>query len=489
MTRPVDKATFLDAVVCRARGWYAHRAPKEEIGHGLAWRFWTGQEVERLATRWLGEGISLPRAPLEEAVTRTREALDQPSSDWRFQASFLVDGLVTRADALRREATGGFELVEIKSGKSPEGGKGPGKDLVDDVGFTTMVAQRAGVDVRRVALVLMDRDYGEGAGTSLWARVDVTEAALQRATEFAAMANAIVRDVTAAERPPAELILPCRSCDHFATECVGVGIPDPLFVIPRLSEQKLAALRPYGRVSQIPPEAELTAIQQRVADAYRSGEPIVDTAELAKLEQVVWPVHYLDFETVMPGIPWFAGTGPYASVPSQYSLHIRDSGASPTRHQEYLAPHDTDWRRELTERLVEALGSTGSILVYSRYERDQLRGLMGLFPNLSGPLQRVIGRLFDLEPIIKNGYTHPGFLGRTSIKNVLPVMAPDLSYQGLAVSGGDDALGLFSLMRVGRIPHDEIPARRGELLTYCKLDTLAMVRVHEELLAALASVR
>ena len=66
-------------------------------------------------------------------------------------------------------------------------------------------------------------------------------------------------------------------------------------------------------------------------------------------------------------------------------------------------------------------------------------------------------------------------------------MVPDLSYAGLAVSGGEDALGLFSLMRVGRVPQEELAARRSELLTYCKLDTLAMVRVHEELLAVLAS--
>ncbi len=489
MTRAVDKRTFLEGIVCRARGWYAHHAPKEEVGHGLAWRFWTGQEVERLATRWLGEGTTLPRTPLEEAAARSKAALDDGGREWRFQATFLVDGLVTRADAIRRDAKGGYELVEIKSGKSPENGKGPGKDLIDDVGFTTMVATRAGVDVRRVALVLMNRDYIEGETAPLWVRVDVTETALQRATEFAAIADALVRDVTAERRPAAELILPCRNCDFFATECVGAGIPDPLFVIPRLSEKKLEALRPYGRVSLIPPEADLTEIQQRVADAYRTGKPLVDVDELAKLERLVWPAYYLDFETVMPGIPWFTGTGPYASVPCQYSLHIREHASSPPRHEEYLAPHDTDWRRELTERMLTALGTAGSIVVYSRYERDQIRGLMEIFPDLALQLQRVIDRLFDLEPIIKNGYTHPRFQGRTSIKNVLPVMAPDLSYKELAVSGGEDALGLFSLMRVGRIPEEEIPARRAELLTYCKLDTLAMVRVHEELLGVLSSVR
>jgi hypothetical protein len=169
-------------------------------------------------------------------------------------------------------------------------------------------------------------------------------------------------------------------------------------------------------------------------------------------------------------------------VPSQYSLHVRADATAAPVHAEYLAQHEGDWRREITERLLEALGARGSVIVYSSYERQQLQGLSELFPDLAGDLHAVMARLFDLETVVKNGYVHAGFRGRTSIKKVLPVMAPDLSYAGLVVNNGDDALGLFSLMRVGRIPSEEIPSRRAELLHYCRLDTLAMVRVHEELL-------
>jgi len=63
---------------------------------------------------------------------------------------------------------------------------------------------------------------------------------------------------------------------------------------------------------------------------------------------------------------------------------------------------------------------------------------------------------------------------------VLPVMVPALSYAGLPVNNGDDALGLFALMRVGAIDDAQVPGLREQLLEYCHLDTLAMLRLHEE---------
>ena len=89
--------------------------------------------------------------------------------------------------------SGAFELVEIKSGKSPDAGKAPKAEWIDDVAFTCMVAGRAGLDVRHVSLVLMNREYVEGESTPLWVRLDVTGAALERAKAFGAIAEAVVR--------------------------------------------------------------------------------------------------------------------------------------------------------------------------------------------------------------------------------------------------------------------------------------------------------
>ena len=93
-------------------------------------------------------------------------------------------------------------------------------------------------------------------------------------------------------------------------------------------------------------------------------------------------------------------------------------------------------------------------------------------------MDAVLERLFDLEQVFKSGYQHPGFARRTSIKKVLPVMVPELSYKELALNNGDDALGVFGLMRVGAMDIAQVPVQRTRLLEYCKLDTWAMVMLH-----------
>ena len=84
----------------------------------------------------------------------------------------------------------------------------------------------------------------------------------------------------------------------------------------------------------------------------------------------------------------------------------------------------------------------------------------------------------DLEDLFKEGYVDINFQGSTSIKKVLPVLVPDLDYAGMDVASGTDAMEAWQRLinlPVG-IARDEL---RKSMLEYCKLDTLAMVRIFE----------
>jgi hypothetical protein len=150
-------------------------------------------------------------------------------------------------------------------------------------------------------------------------------------------------------------------------------------------------------------------------------------------------------------------------------------------HSEYLAPLGDAARRALAELLLDQLGDHGSVITYSGYEKRMLRYLAQAVPDLGRRLDRIVDRLFDLEQVVREGYCHPEFQGRTSIKYVLPALAPELRYDVLDIVGGDDAAGAFARMGGGAWGPERHEATRGHLLEYCKLDTLAMVRVHEEL--------
>ena len=69
--------------------------------------------------------------------------------------------------------------------------------------------------------------------------------------------------------------------------------------------------------------------------------------------------------------------------------------------------------------------------------------------------------------------------GGYSIKDVLPALVPELKYDDLPINnGGDASLSFEQMIYEPTADHSVI---RGNLLAYCALDTLAMVRILERL--------
>ena len=88
-----------------------------------------------------------------------------------------------------------------------------------------------------------------------------------------------------------------------------------------------------------------------------------------------------------------------------------------------------------------------------------------------------------LVPFQKLGYYHPDFNGSFSIKSVLPALFPDepeLDYKKLGIQNGGMAMDTFANLHLlkDKSQREEI---RNDLLAYCHLDTLAMVRIWEKL--------
>jgi predicted RecB family nuclease len=188
-------------------------------------------------------------------------------------------------------------------------------------------------------------------------------------------------------------------------------------------------------------------------------------------------------------LPLYAGHGCHQQVLTQFSLHVRPGLDGAVEHFEYLAEAELECERELAERLVAALGEAGSIVVYSPYEKTQILRLAERFADLEEPLGRIARRLVDLLPIVMHHVYHPEFGGSFSIKKVLPALVPELSYAGLAVGDGSMAITRFAQMARGEIRDAEaVRKTRGALLEYCRLDTLAMVRLHA-VLAERAAMR
>ena len=72
-------------------------------------------------------------------------------------------------------------------------------------------------------------------------------------------------------------------------------------------------------------------------------------------------------------------------------------------------------------------------------------------------------------------------MGRSSIKLVLPTLVPELSYDEMEIAEGLSAALLFGDMYEGRLEDLMFETARQNLLDYCRMDTLAMVRIVERL--------
>ena len=115
-------------------------------------------------------------------------------------------------------------------------------------------------------------------------------------------------------------------------------------------------------------------------------------------------------------------------------------------------------------------------MAYSSYEKTVLTRLAEAFPRYDAPLRSLIDRLFDLYPVTRRNYQHPG-LGSYSLKKTLPFLVPGWGYDDLEIQEGTLASANYLRMIAPDTPEDERVRIRQNLLAYCRRDTEALVRV------------
>ena len=145
----------------------------------------------------------------------------------------------------------------------------------------------------------------------------------------------------------------------------------------------------------------------------------------------------------------------------------------------------SDPRKALAEHLCGDIPVGVCTLAYNMtFEKTRIRELAELYPDLSEHLMDIYGNIRDLMvPFQKKHYYTKAMQGSYSIKYVLPALFPDdpaLDYHNLdGIHNGSEASAAFAAME--KMTPEELASCRENLLKYCGLDTLAMVRVLEKL--------
>jgi predicted RecB family nuclease len=481
----ISKSQFMSGVQCLKRLYWQVREPELGVFPDAAAVaiMEQGGAVGRLARQLFAGGVEVSSRDPEQAVRTTRELIANPEVPAIFEAAFEDGGVFVRVDILHRRRDGRWRLIEVKSTADLK------EQHLDDVAIQHRVLSRCGLDLASSCLAHVNRNYVFQGGSIDVRRFFKIKNLTRRVERLQPKLTFQVRSelrVLAMPSPPDIPVGPhCTNpitCEFF-DRCNPPRPSDHIGYLPRLHASAAEDLEEMGveSILEIPDDFPLSERQRIACTSVQRGQRWF-SAELSKeFETLRYPLYFTDFESVNPAIPRFAGMRPFDQLPFQWSLHVQREPAAEPEHYEFLATDDADPRREFITSLFGALGESGSIVVYAPFESQRLSELAAWLPEFAGLIKTIQGRLFDLLPVVRNHVYYPAFAGSYSLKAVLPAMVPEMSYDGMAVANGQDAgLAWESLVR-GTLDSGERHSIRKSLLEYCGLDTLALVRLLEEL--------
>ena len=426
-----------------------------------------GYAVENLAGEYL-QTVLLSENPTWKILPQ------QTFKDGRFEAR--TDFLVFQPE------TNTYDLYEVKSATSPD------KKDAYDVAYQYLILQHQ-IKIDHVYILHLNKDYVRTNNlvdlSQLFIADDLTELVIELLPGIAGLRE---EALVAAEAPSAFDLPHCLAPkDCPCPNLCHPNLPEfSIYDIPRLSAKKKAALLDMGILDArlIPDDFDLNSKQQLIAERAKTNSEYVNLPALKnQIGKLQFPLWFLDYETCICAIPRFDGYHPQQQVVFQYSLHKLDEVKSEPHHKGFIAIDEGDPSIILLKQLSEDLGEFGNVIVWNKaFEMTMNREMAKLHPKYAAFLENLNSRIYDLGEIVNLGiYIHPRFKGSWSIKNVLPVMVPELSYENLHINKGDKASMAWWNITFGNIDFGKKSELLNGLDKYCELDTLAMVEIFRKL--------
>jgi hypothetical protein len=423
-----------------------------------------GYEVEALAKEYLEKNIL------------------KPDENLILQKTFTDGQFNIRTDILiHKPALDSYDLYEVKSGTSIK------KENIYDVTYQFLIVNKH-INIDRPFILHLNSEYIRYSNLNLaelFVAEDVTEMVLKLKDEVDKLRDIALETV---HKPSHEDIQPCfnpKCCS--CPDICHPRLPEySIFDIPRLSAKKKTELICLGIVDikDIPKSFSLNSKQRQIVDVAQSNQALTNKEAIQKeFQHFTFPLYFLDYETYLSAIPMYDGYKPQQQMVFQYSLHKMESLNGDIRHTDHLSVTKDDPSKSLIKQLRDDIGDTGTVFVWNKpFEMTRNKELAIIHPEYAAFLEDLNDRIYDLGDFINFGfYLHPKFKGSWSIKNVLPVMVPELSYEGMEIGKGDMAMMAWFELINDKLSTDDAEKTKTALLEYCKLDTFAMVKIWEKL--------
>jgi len=437
-----------------------------------------GHKVGALATSFYPEGSTVghdtePKLAIEQTKTLLQSSPTKPI----FEATFEYEEVLIRADIFI-SVNSEFNLIEVKSTSNLKKYK---NKFIQDCAIQTWVIEKNGLTLNKIEIAYINRDFIYSTGTSyreLFKYEDITDDVRANIANVQEWTKTCTNIANLKEEPTVYINSRCNRPNvcEFKAYCS----PNKKYPVTSLHKggKLITELLKEGidDIQDIPADRLTNRKHIKMQKVIRSGQAEIDPRIAVALSTLKYPIYYIDFEAISMAIPTIENSKPYQQVPFQWSLHKEEVSGS-VSHEEFLGITKNDPRLGFIESLISAIGNSGSIIVYSSFEKTQLKSLKRRYPELRYKINAIINRLVDLLQLVSNYYYHPDMHGSWSIKKVLPTIGSNSSYQALEVSDGSMAMSAY--LEITKPNTDSLRRTKltKDLLEYCKLDSQAMIDI------------
>ena len=484
----LSKSQYIRGLQCHKSLWlYKNNSElRTESSDQSESKFEMGKQVGDLAKKLFPNGVEIEfdSSNINGMITKTKQLIAN-GTEVIYEATFSEDGIFAMADILVKNGKA-WDVYEVKASTHVK------EYHINDTSIQWYALSKA-INLNRAYIIYVNNKYirkGKLDIKRLFSIDDITDIVLKK-QETIEPQLIEMKEMLSDNVPDIDIGKHCNDpceCD-FSDHCwKHIPKENSVFDISyAMGKQWKLYYQGILSIDDVPDDFHLGKNARTQIQYHKSQEIKINKPKIKEfLDTIKYPINFFDFETFQNAIPRFNNQRPYAQMPFQYSLHILHEDGT-LEHKEFLGDENSDPRRTLSEQMLQDITPTGSIVAFNQsFEITQIKNLAQVCSDISDELLALNSRFIDLaNPFQYKHYYHPKFNGKYSIKVVLPTLFPnddELDYKKLgSIQNGGDAMDTFANLYLlkDKSRLDEI---KKDLLAYCRLDTLAMVRIWEKLL-------
>ena len=487
----LSKSKIISGLQCHKKLWLETHVKQDILESHL---FALGNRFGDFARTHYGDGVNLDgKGNKDEIFNKTNSALLDPKVNVIYEAAFEFENVLVRVDVLKRDKDG-WEMIEVKSSKEAK------PHHLNDIASQAYVAQGCGLTLNSMKIAHINKNFlykGDGDYSGLLVEADVTSEAIERLSDVKTWIIDLLPIVQLDSPRPIEDIedskcktpYPCQFLPLCSAELPTLA-EVPISILPNTGK-KLAEKWGKEKIYDLRnlPDGVLTNERHEIIrQAHQTNIPYISKEMVKKVRSLPGPYFFMDFETVMQGVPLIPNTKPNDAVPFQWSVHsikdlVNTTGLNDGKaFLDFLSP---TLFRDFLISLISTLGESGTIFVH--HQLTEIKALRYLAAqkqcdDLKDAVEKIILRIEDTLDLVRDGMYFPEMglsEGSTySIKTITKVIPTSVDYQedGELGSGNDAQLIWFKCTDLKqRLSESEIQALTNNLLKYCAKDTLALV--------------